>query len=98
MSGVDLATVRELMGHKSIEMTLRYAHLSPDHRKQAVEVLCSQMDTIWTPKEKDKIAEFVNPIKSTFGRVAQLGERCLHTAEVSQVQALSRPGGRSSIG
>ena len=39
MSGVDLNTVRELMGHASIEMTLRYAHLAPEHTAAAVEKL-----------------------------------------------------------
>ena len=39
MSGVDLNTVRELMGHKSIRMTLRYVHLSPAYKKRAVEIL-----------------------------------------------------------
>jgi integrase len=39
MEGVDLATVRELLGHKSIEMTLRYSHLSPDHKAKAVKVM-----------------------------------------------------------
>jgi integrase len=29
MAGVDLRTVQELMGHKTITMTLRYAHRSP---------------------------------------------------------------------
>ncbi len=49
MRGVDLKTVQELLGHKSIEMTLRYAHLSPGHRQAAVETLCHNVDTIWTP-------------------------------------------------
>jgi len=40
MAGVDLRTVQELMGHKTIAMTLRYAHLSPGHLRQAVEGLC----------------------------------------------------------
>ena len=31
MAGVDLRTVQVLMGHKTINMTLRYSHLSPDH-------------------------------------------------------------------
>src|SRR5215813_9202271 len=39
MAGVDLRTVQELMGHKTIAMTLRYAHLSPDHKRQAMEAL-----------------------------------------------------------
>ena len=32
MAGVDLPTVKELMGHKDITMTLRYTHLSTDHK------------------------------------------------------------------
>ena len=39
MAGVDLNTVRELLGHKTIAMTLRYAHLAPEHTTAAVESL-----------------------------------------------------------
>lgn len=39
MSGVDLNTVRELLGHADIKMTLRYAHLAPEHKAKAVERL-----------------------------------------------------------
>jgi integrase len=58
MKGVDLKTVQELLGHKDFRMTLRYSHLSQDHKKQAVEFLVKDevgrktMDTIWTPEAK----------------------------------------------
>ena len=39
MAGVALNTVRELMGHSDIEMTIRYAHLAPSHKADAVNVL-----------------------------------------------------------
>lgn len=39
MAGVDIRTVQELLGHKTIGMTVRYAHLAPKHTLAAVERL-----------------------------------------------------------
>jgi site-specific recombinase XerD len=39
MKGVDIRTVQVLMGHASITMTMRYAHLSPSHELDAVRSL-----------------------------------------------------------
>lgn len=39
MAGVPLNTVRDLLGHTDIKMTLRYAHLAPDSKAAAVELI-----------------------------------------------------------
>jgi integrase len=39
MAGVDIRTVAELLGHKTLAMTMRYAHLAPDHQLAAVQKL-----------------------------------------------------------
>jgi site-specific recombinase XerD len=39
MEGVDIMTVKDLMGHKDLTMTLRYSHLAPNHKMRAVNIL-----------------------------------------------------------
>ena len=53
-SGTDIRTVQELMGHKTIQMTLRYAHLAPQHQLAAVQRLC---DTKSMPTEEVAAAQ-----------------------------------------
>ncbi len=36
IQGEALYTIKELLGHKSMGMTERYSHLSPDHKKKAI--------------------------------------------------------------
>ncbi|MGM0824594.1 MAG: tyrosine-type recombinase/integrase [Pseudomonadota bacterium] len=43
MAGIDLLTVSKLMAHSDIQTTIaHYAHLAPDHKRDAVEIFAKQ--------------------------------------------------------
>jgi hypothetical protein len=39
MAGADLRTIAEPLGHRTLQMVTRYAHLAPEHQVDAVERL-----------------------------------------------------------
>ena len=57
MKGADITTVKELLGHNTLTMTMRYAHLAPSHKVKAVALLESLHDNYMTiqanPTKKD---------------------------------------------
>jgi site-specific recombinase XerD len=55
MGGVDLTTVKELMGHEHIAMTLRYAHLAPGHKRVAIAVLDQHQEKVPAIFTTDKV-------------------------------------------
>jgi integrase len=44
IQGTPIYTIAKLMGHRSISMSERYAHLSPDHKRDAVAALAALGD------------------------------------------------------
>ncbi len=63
MKGIDLVTVKELLGHKSITMTMRYSHPSPEHKKMAVELLemdlgCPNYGPIGKLEKREKVVSY----------------------------------------
>jgi len=59
MKGVDILTVKELMRHRAIKMTLRYAHLSRDHKRKAIEDIYSGHD-MDTAAEKQSVTSNIS--------------------------------------
>ena len=63
MAGVDVRTVAELLGDRMLAMVMRYAHLAPDYKLEAVRRMERrfqvQTDTIVAP-EKSIRSKFVN--------------------------------------
>ena len=76
MAGVDLTTVKELMGHKHITMTLRYAHLAPGHKRSAIAALdriAAKVPAIFTTLSIHQPREHSQIIEKLHAPVAQPG-------------------------
>ena len=43
-AGVDLVTVSKILGHATIQMTMRYVHASPENMKKAVDILGAMIE------------------------------------------------------
>jgi Phage integrase family len=65
MRGASLKAIQELLGHATIEMTMRYAHLAPHVAQQAVRLLdgghcthvASGADSLGSPSQLEAIAK-----------------------------------------
>ena len=44
MSGIDLVTVKEILGHSDIAMTVRYSHASDERKIAAIEPLVPRQE------------------------------------------------------
>jgi site-specific recombinase XerD len=73
MVGVDIRTVQELMGHKTIGMTVRYAHLAPKHTLAAMERLDAPTEQPTDTTTDTKGLERVGAEVPILQRVIQLG-------------------------
>ena len=64
MSGFDLRTVQELLGHQSIMMTMRYSHPTPEHKMKAVESMESFMSGHYldTSENREKVKGAEEPV------------------------------------
>jgi len=54
MDGIDIYTVKDLLRHKSIEMTMRYTHLAPEHKQAAVNRLGGIIENLPRPEQDQK--------------------------------------------
>jgi len=58
LNGGALADIRDILGHKDMTMTLRYAHLSGEHKRKAVNLLNNLTDG--QQDQDQKIVNIVN--------------------------------------
>ena len=87
MLGTDLRTIQELGGWRSIKMVERYAHLSEDHKRAAIEGLTRGKMTQFSPPAK--MLPILNRCKSlkhkALGRSYSAAYFCFHSMRTPTV-------------
>jgi site-specific recombinase XerD len=87
MAGVDLRTIADLMGHQTIQMTMRYAHLAPAHQRSAVEQLVAIQPAT---RQKTRVAK-------KHGRAPSGAHKTPTATRTATIGKLAHGGSRVSI-
>lgn len=58
IAGADVRAVQELAGHKTIGMTMRYAHLAPEHKQRVIDLLDAEVTAKITTVDFRRVAGF----------------------------------------
>jgi integrase len=72
MSGADLLTLKDLLGHTNIQMTTRYAHLFQEHKAQAVARLAERLGTMPVGASTETAAIVSSELKEALSGVQSL--------------------------
>jgi len=94
MAGVDLRTVAELMGHKTLQTVMRYAHLAPEHNANAVAKLDSLLNAPSRMVAHDSASE--TDTKTDTRAKASLNLRIDKSSNYIKIRSLRPQGALSS--
>lgn len=65
-AGVDLVTIKEILGHSTIQMTMRYCHPTPENRRKAVEKLADFYEQTRQKVYETKTESHISPFMKDF--------------------------------
>jgi integrase len=75
LAGVDIRTVQELASHKTIAMTMRYAHLGPQQKRRPVGLLDAEVTAKVTTVDFAAVRAVAVTGYYTFASECQTGRR-----------------------
>ncbi|NRO99502.1 tyrosine-type recombinase/integrase [Paraburkholderia sp. NMBU_R16] len=93
MNGGNILTLQRILGHSSLQMTMRYSHLAPDHLKEATRlnplVSLSNRESAWTPNSTthQNTDGFETRDVTQLERSDQVNEHCEHAPVRADVSA-----------
>jgi integrase len=95
MRGIPLRALQEWLGHSSIDMTMRYAHLSPSMGHELIDLLAPQNSRHLEPlRDRAEVVDDRHPSAGAGERVVELAfgpHRVGERGETARVQRLRGP-------